>query len=127
MIAAYLKVEGAKSGKVKGPMQDRSDEKKNGSIALLAVEHGIVSPRDVSTGLATGKRQHRAITVTKEADYTSPLFYQFVTTNELLITADVLFYGVGTQTGLNAGRETMLYKISLKDASVSRVEFLGHA
>jgi type VI secretion system secreted protein Hcp len=126
MISAYLKLVGEKSGAIKGPVRDRGDDKKDGSIALLALEHGIVSARDPASGLATGKRQHRPITFTKAVDVTSPLFYQIVTTNELLPTVDFFFYGEAGASGLTAGRETMLYKISLKKASVSKVEFAGH-
>lgn len=124
-VSAYLKVTGAKSGQVKGPVRDR-DENKNGSIALLAVSHQITAPRDMATGQAVGKRQHFPITVTKETDSTSPLFYQFIATNESL-TADIFFYGDGSPSGFTAGRETLLYKISLRNASVSKVEFAGHA
>jgi type VI secretion system secreted protein Hcp len=125
MISAYLKLEASKAGKVKGPVQDR-DEKKNGSIALIAVDHGIASPRDPASGMVAGKRQHRPITLTKETDVTSPLFYEFIADNETLPTVEIYFYGVASQSGPSVARETMLYKISLKNAFVSRVEFGGH-
>src|SRR4051812_42969688 len=127
MMSVYLKVDAAKAGKVKGPVQDRSDKDKDGCIALLAVDHGIASPRDAATGLASGKRQHRPITVTKETDFTSPLFYQFVGTNELLKTVNIFFYGPPSQSGIGAGKETMLYTITLKNAAVAKVEFAGHS
>ena len=124
MISTYLKLEGEKTGKVTGPVRDR-DDIKEGSIALLGVEHGIVSPRDAATGMASGKRQHLPITVTKEPDQTSPLFYQFIAHNELIKTVDIFFFGRSGQPGLSMGRETMQYKITLTKAWVSRVEFSG--
>jgi len=124
MLFAYLKLESDTTGKIRGPVRDR-DSDKDGSISLLAVEHGIVSPRDAATGLATGKRQHQAITLTKETDNTSPLFYQFISRNELIKTAEILFFG-HVSTGLSAGREAIQYKITLRKASVSRVELVGH-
>jgi hypothetical protein len=38
----------------------------------ITLTHEIVSPRDVSTGMATGKRQHKPMTITKELDRTAP-------------------------------------------------------
>lgn len=125
MISAFLKIESTKSGKLKGPVQDR-DENKNGSIALLALEHGINAPRDPASGQAAGRRQHQPISFLKETDFTSPYFYQFITTNELLKTAQIFFYGSASQPGFNAGKEALLYKITLNNASVSKVEFTGH-
>jgi type VI secretion system secreted protein Hcp len=124
MISAYLKLVSDKSGEIRGPVRDR-DNDKNASIALLTIDHGIVSPRDLATGLASGKRQHSPITFTKEPDNTSPIFYQLLTQNEPIIKAEIFFYGFGTQGGLNAGRETNLYKITLAKAFVSKMELAG--
>ena len=124
MIAAYLKLTGEKSGAVKGPVADR-DTNKNGSIALLGVEHGIASPRDVATGLASGKRQHQPIVVTKETDRTSPVLTQMLVTNEAISALTLFFFGDDDAPGLMGGRETLLYKIELKNAFVSRIEMSG--
>lgn len=35
--------------------------------------HAVTSPRDAATGQASGKRQHKSITFTKELDKSSPL------------------------------------------------------
>jgi hypothetical protein len=40
--------------------------------ADLTVQHDVKSPRDSSTGMATGKRQHQPMTVTKEVGPSSP-------------------------------------------------------
>lgn len=125
MISAYLKLAGDATGEIRGPVRDR-DNDKNGSIALIAVDHSIVSPRDVATGMASGKRQHLPITLTKETDNTSPFFYQLISRNELIPKAEIFFFGFGTQGGLTTGRETNLYKITLTKAFVSKIEFAGH-
>ena len=125
MLSAYLKLVGETSGEIRGPVRDR-DVAKEGSILLLAVEHGIVSPRDSATGQATGKRQHLPITLTKETDNTSPFFYRFIVRNEPIKTAEIIFFGSGSQSGLSAGREAIQYKITLTKAFVSKVEFIGH-
>ena len=40
--------------------------------ADVTTQSGVTSPRDSSTGMATGKRQHKPLTITKEVDATSP-------------------------------------------------------
>jgi type VI secretion system secreted protein Hcp len=124
VIAAYLRVKGEKSGDVRGPVVDR-DRVKNGTIALLGVEHGIASPRDSASGLATGKRQHYPIIVTKEVDRTSPLFYGFITGNEALTVFELHFFGADESGGLIGGRESELYTITLTKAFVSRIDVAG--
>ncbi len=76
--------------------------------------------------MATGKRQHLPITFTKETDNTSPFFYRFFVRNELIKTAEIFFFGFGSQPGLTADREAIQYKITLRKAFVSKVEFVGH-
>jgi type VI secretion system secreted protein Hcp len=125
MISAYLRLETDRAGKIKGPVLDIRDNVKNGSIALLAVEHGIVSPRDVATGMASGKRQHLPLTFTKETDGTSPFFNEFIGRNELIKTAEFFFYGQDRQPGLTSGREAIQYKITLSKAFVSKLELVG--
>jgi len=121
VISAYLQVTGERSGVVKGPVTDIA-KGKNGGISLLGVEHGIVSPRDAASGLATGKRLHHPIVVTKAVDRTSPLFYSFITTNESLTVAELHFFGTDDSSGLMSGRETELYTITMKKAFVSRID-----
>ena len=53
-------------------------------IALKGVSHEIVSPRDPSSGLPTGKRQHKPITIWKEMDKTTPLLLNALVSNENL-------------------------------------------
>ena len=121
MVSAYLFLKGEKIGKVRGPVRERDKE---GSIAILTLEHSIVSPRDAYTGLATGKRQHLPIALTKETDQTSPLLYRMLTTNELMPTVEIKFFGQSTQ-GLMTGREIELYNITLVKAFISKIEFSG--
>jgi type VI secretion system secreted protein Hcp len=54
------------------------------TIALTGLEHEISSPRDPASGLPTGKRQHKPITITKELDRTTPLLLNALLTNEAL-------------------------------------------
>ena len=53
-------------------------------IDVTAVSHEIVSPRDAASGLPTGKRQHKPITITKEWDASTPLLLNALVNNENL-------------------------------------------
>ncbi|MDX6453191.1 MAG: type secretion system secreted protein Hcp [Gaiellaceae bacterium] len=55
-----------------------------GPITLSGISHEIVSPRDAASGLPTGKRQHKPITITKEWGPSTPLLLNALTTNESL-------------------------------------------
>jgi type VI secretion system secreted protein Hcp len=69
----------------------------NGSMILIGLSHAIVSPRDAASGLPTGKRQHKPITITKELDRSTPLFLNALITNENLTTVTFSFtHGKGT-------------------------------
>jgi type VI secretion system secreted protein Hcp len=52
--------------------------------AIIAVSHEVVSPRDPASGLATGKRQHKPLTITKEIDKATPLLMKAIFTNQTL-------------------------------------------
>jgi len=83
-------------------------------IAVTAVSHEIVSPRDPASGLPTGKRQHKPITITKEVDASSPLFLNALVENENLPTVVItLTSGGSTET------------ITLTNASISQYDLHG--
>lgn len=64
MSAAYLKFDG-----VDGESTDKDHKQ---WIEVMSVSQGITS-RDAASGLPTGKRQHKPITITKPIDKSSPL------------------------------------------------------
>src|SRR3954451_7250223 len=53
-------------------------------FTIIAVSHEIVSPRDAASGLPTGKRQHKPLTITKEIDKATPLLMRAIFTNQTL-------------------------------------------
>jgi len=53
-------------------------------MEIIAFSHEVVSPRDAASGLPTGRRQHKPITITKEIDRASPLIFQALVNNENL-------------------------------------------
>ena len=76
-----MDVTGSNQGKLSGsPME------------IIAVAHEIVSPRDVNSGLPTGKRQHKPITITKELDKSSPLLMQALVNDENLTEVLIALY-----------------------------------
>jgi type VI secretion system secreted protein Hcp len=54
------------------------------STTLTGFAHEIVSPRDPASGLPTGKRMHKPITITKQLDATTPLLLNALVSNETL-------------------------------------------
>jgi type VI secretion system secreted protein Hcp len=55
-----------------------------GAIAVTGYSHEIVSPRDPSSGLASGKRMHKPLTITKQLDASSPLLLKAAVDNRAL-------------------------------------------
>lgn len=53
-------------------------------MEIVSFSHEIVSPRDAASGLPTGRRQHKPITIAKEIDKASPLIFQALVDNENL-------------------------------------------
>ncbi|MEO7114201.1 MAG: type VI secretion system tube protein Hcp [Polyangiaceae bacterium] len=60
-LNAYLTLKGQKQGTLKGASTREKD-----ATPVVAFAHQLVSPRDAASGLATGKRMHKPLTVTVE-------------------------------------------------------------
>lgn len=79
------------------------------TIPINGIGHEIVSPRDAASGLPTGKRQHKPLTITKQIDKSTPLFMNALVQNENLTS---VLIGM-----LRNGNQVMT--IRLTNASVS--------
>lgn len=112
---AYLKLKGQKTGEIKG-----SSEKKGrvGSIAVIACDHQVVSPRDIQSGLPTGQRQHHPLVITKEVDAASPLLWNILCTNENITSWELRFWQATA-----SGTETQYYTIILSNANIASIHF----
>jgi type VI secretion system secreted protein Hcp len=76
VFTGTIAITGQRQGVFQGP---------NGpTIPINAIGHEIISPRDAASGLPTGKRQHKPITITKEIDKSTPLILGALVTNENL-------------------------------------------
>ena len=104
-------IEGTKQGRFKG------ERGKGDKIAGLAFHYDVKTPRDLATGMASGKRQQGAITFTKAIDSSSPQIFQALIGNEVL--KSVLFEFRTTNAN---GEEMVFYQITLTNASISEVE-----
>ena len=66
----YLKIEGVE-GETATPSKAETIELQSWSFG--ASQAGVVSPRDAASGLPTGKRQHKPVTITKPVEASTPL------------------------------------------------------
>jgi type VI secretion system secreted protein Hcp len=118
-LNAYLRIKGQKQGFIQGGVTMKGRE---GSIAVMAMKHEIVSPRDAASGLATGKRQHKPLTVIVEWDRALPLLMQALTTNETLATVEIDFWGLGARVAAGSASPAVLHtKIKLTNAHISGI------
>jgi len=109
-LNAYLKMKGAKSGPVKGSVTQKG---RADMIMVVAYSQEIVSPRDAASGLPTGKRMHKPITITKEIDKSSPILYNILVNNENITEFELDFWRPSAQ-----GAEVHFYTIKLLNANI---------
>jgi type VI secretion system secreted protein Hcp len=115
----YISIKGQKQGQFKGDSTEGKAKGAKGVAKIRGVRFTTetVSPRDPASGLATGKRQHKPIMITKEWDATSPQIFNALVNNELL--TNVVFEFVKTD---QLGHTYVYHTITLTDASVSDVK-----
>jgi type VI secretion system secreted protein Hcp len=112
-LNAYLRLTGQTQGEIKGSVTQKGRE---GSIMVIAFNHEIISPRDAASGLPTGKRMHKPVTVVKEVDKSSPLLFNVLTNNENLKTWELQFWQPSA-----TGAEKQHYKIQLVNANIASI------
>ena len=114
-LNAYLKMKAKTSGEIKGSVTQKGRE---GKIAVIAVSHDIVSPRDAASGLPTGKRMHKPFVITKELDKSTPLLYKILCDNETISDWELQFW-----TPSSTGAEKQHYTIKLTNANIASIDF----
>jgi len=112
---AYLRLAGQKQGSITGSVTSKSHQ---GTIAVIALSHEIVSPRDAASGLPAGKHMHKPFVITKELDQSSPLLYNLLTRNETITTWELMFWRQDIR-----GVEKYYYSVQLTNARVSNIVF----
>jgi len=114
-LNAYMRLTGETQGEIIGPVTLRGRED---SIQVIAVNHNVNSPRDAASGLPSGKRQHKPLTITKEIDMASPLLMNILVNNENITNLVIRFW-----TPSLTGKEIQFYTVELKDASIADIHF----
>ncbi len=109
-LNAYLKVTGEEQGDIKGSATVKGRE---GRIVVIACSHDIDSVRDPESGLATGRRRHTPLILTKELDRSSVPLRQALVANETLTFWELQFWRAMTR-----GTEKQHFTIRLLNARV---------
>jgi len=110
----HLYITGETQGEIKGSVTQAGRED---SIAVNGFNHEVAAARDAASGLPTGKRQHKPITVVKDIDKSSPLLFQALVNSENLTTVKFRFWRP-SKTGLSE----QFYTIELVGAKVSSIK-----
>jgi type VI secretion system secreted protein Hcp len=116
-IEGFLSFELEKQGKNKGTGTVVVSAHKD-KIPFIAFECGVISPRDVATGQATGKRQHGPVRIVKEWDANTPMLFQALVTNEQVKTAKFEFIRIDRRTGA----EQVYFHITLTNGAVTNIQ-----
>lgn len=87
---------------------------REGWIELQSFSWGIVSPRDAASGLPTGKRQHKPITIRKEIDKATPSLFMGCCQGTHIKEAKLMMYRPNNQ-----GQEVLYCVITLHDVMIS--------
>ena len=90
---------------------------------VIQFDHQVKSPRDASSGLATGRRQHLPLTLTMELGKLFPLFHQMIFTNDTIDKMEITTWSsrqIGTVASA-AGKMLNVYTIILTNATVCDV------
>jgi type VI secretion system secreted protein Hcp len=119
-LNAYLKLKGQKQGEIKGSVTQKGRE---GKIAVIAVSHEIISPRDAASGLPTGKRMHKPFVITKELDKSTPLLFNVLVNNENLPEWELQFWTPQLSATTGRGVETQHYTVKLTNANIASIAF----
>lgn len=109
----YVTIEAAKQGRLTGEIP-RTVHK--GKLAGIGFRYEVTSPRDAGSGAAAGRRQHGAVTFTKEWGPASPQLFTALVTDEVITSA--LFEFVRTN---DVGVEYVFHTIRLTDAWITGI------
>ena len=102
--AAYVQIKG-----VPGTSKDVAHRD---WIQISAIQFPVTAPRDAQSGMATGRRQHASIVVTKQMDTASPLLARAAATGQVFPQVSI---EMSTRDG------TKSYSVVLTDVVISGV------
>ena len=111
----HLVVEGTKQGKISDGCSTLAG--RENTILCQALNHEVYIPRDLQTGLSTGKRVHNALTITKVFDKSTPKLYQALCTGEVMKSVEMKYYRIKPE-----GEEEHYFTIKLSEAIIVSVK-----
>ena len=109
----YMTIHGTRQGKFYGK---NVSSKHIGKIPIISFSSDTQSPRDMNTGMATGKRHGGGVKVLKIRDSSSPQLFRAMTTNETLKSVVFEFFETAPD-----GSEYLSETITLSDVLVGSV------
>ena len=112
-LTGYLTIEGNNQGKIEGDCVQKGRED---SILVYGCDHQIEIPTDIHTGLPTGQRIHKPITIEKKFDCSTPKIMQACTSGEQLKTWVLKLFRINDK-----GQEEHYYSIKPSDAIIIQV------
>jgi len=123
-LNAYLHLKGQKQGQIKGSVTQKGRE---GAIEVNAFTHELVSPRDATSGLPSGRRIHKPLVITKELDKSTPLLYNALVNNESLTQFELKCFTPSMSGRIGAvGTETNHFTIRLTNANIASIKTVMH-
>jgi type VI secretion system secreted protein Hcp len=109
-----MTIKGQKTGNVKGEVTQISAKDQ---MLVYSVSGTVLAPRDPVSGLPTGKRQYKPITVVKAWDRSAPVLHQMLASNENLITVVITYW----KPGRLMGSQTAYARETLTNANLAEV------
>ena len=113
-LQAHMTIEGTEQGKIEGecPMKGRE-----GTIEVQQFDHEVYMPHDNNNGLPTGNAVHKALTVCKEFDKTSPKLYKALTRGERLKNVEIKWFRIKPD-----GKQEHYFTHKMEDAIIVSVK-----
>lgn len=113
-IPAYMWIKDDGGADIKGSVTVQGRE---GSVEIIALDHGVSIPTDSNTGKLTGTRIHRPITFCKETDASTPYLYKAVASGQTLKSVEIKWYRID-----DSGKEKEYFNTKLDNVKVVAVK-----
>jgi type VI secretion system secreted protein Hcp len=117
----FMKATGADQGPIEGNSTTKGQK---GKIELMGIEESLLSPRDIASGLPTGRRVHHPLHVAFKLDKSGPKWFTAIDKNETLKSVEIdCWSGISKGSGIGDGSGyKLIYKIELANANVSEIQ-----
>jgi len=109
-LPAFMTLTGETQGVIQGSVTQTGRED---SIEVIGFGHNVSAVFDASSGLPSGKRQHRPVRIVKNIDLSSPKLFTALTTNENLTDVTIRFW-----QPVSSGEEEQFYTVQLVNAKI---------